>query len=254
MTSASRALLTAALLALPSALAAQEAMPKSGTEVLERMRAAYDGKWYHTLTFAQKTTIFAKDGTRRVQSWREYMRHGAAGTHLRIDMGDPAAGNGALYTADSSWRFRAGKLAAHDADGNPFLPMIEGVYVQPVAKTVAEVGPMHVDLSKVTSGMRDGKAVWIVGVASTADSTSPQFWVEVERKVVVRMIVQLGGPDPFDIHLGDYVAVGGGMLATKVSMFVKGAPVQVEDYADWKVDVPIADAVFNPAAWVQPPR
>ena len=249
-----RRLLLAAALFAASPVSAQEPNPKSGTEVLERMRAAYDGKWYHTLTFAQKTTIFTKDGTKRVQSWREYLRHTAAGTQLRIDIGDAARGNGMLYTADSSWRFAGGKLTSHDADGNPFLPLIEGVYVQPVAKTIAELKPIRVDLSKVMTSMRDGKAVWIVGAASASDSASPQFWVDVEKKIVVRMIVQLGGPDPYDIQLDDYVQAGNGMLATKVTMSVKGKPVQIEDYADWKVDVPLTDATFNPSAWVVPQK
>jgi hypothetical protein len=43
------------------------------------------------------------------------------------------------------------------------------------------------------------------------------------------------------------------MLATKISMFVKGAPVQTEDYADWRVDVPLADSVFDINAWVRVP-
>jgi len=242
-----------ALVSAPSILAGQTPLPTNGTAVLERMRAAYDGKWYHTLTFAQKTTTFGKDGTKRIQSWRESLRHTAAGTQLRIDVGDPANGNGMLYTADSSWRFAGGKLASHNADGNAFLPMIEGVYVQPVAKTVAELAPTRVDLSKVRAGTWMTKPVWIVGATSASDTTSPQFWVEVDRQVVVRMIVQFSaGGDPYDVHLDDYVKAGGGMLATKITMSVKGTPVQIEDYADWRVDVPIADAVFDITSWVRP--
>ena len=52
-----------------SALSAQT--PKSGRDVLEAMRAAYSGKWYHTLTFTQKTTTKAADGTPRVATWYE---------------------------------------------------------------------------------------------------------------------------------------------------------------------------------------
>src|SRR5262245_16103466 len=98
-------------------LAAQQ--PKDGTAVLERMRDAYAGKWYHTLTFVQKTTTTRDDGTKNVATWYESLRHtSAGGVQLRIDFGDPAAGNGVLYTADSSWRFRDGKLARASADGN----------------------------------------------------------------------------------------------------------------------------------------
>src|SRR5262245_29727579 len=55
------------------ALAAQQ--PKDGTAVLERMRAAYAGKWYHTLTFTQKTTTTRDDGTKNVSTWYESLRH-----------------------------------------------------------------------------------------------------------------------------------------------------------------------------------
>lgn len=104
-------------------LTAQDGLPKSGVEVLERMRAAYSGRWYHTLTFVQKTTIRRKDGTDTVQTWYESLQHTARlGTRLRIDFGNPADGNGVLYTADSSYRIRGGKLVASNGSGNEFLP------------------------------------------------------------------------------------------------------------------------------------
>ncbi len=240
------------LLALvPCALSAQEAAPKNGTEVLERMRAAYDGKWYHTLTFAQKTTTF-RNGEKRIASWRESLAHTARGTQLRIDMGDATKGNGVLYTPDSSWRFQGGTLAGKNADGNAFLPLIEGVYVQSVAKTIAELAPTKVDLSKTYVGSFNTKPVWVVGATSASDVTSPQFWIDPAQKVVVRFIMSFGGPDPFDIQLDDYVQAGGGMLATKITMSVKGAPVQIEEYADWKVDIDIPASVFDINAWIRP--
>lgn len=240
-----------ALLVIPFIASAQEAAPKSGAEVLERMRAAYDGKWYHTLTFAQKTTVF-RNGEKRISSWRESLRHTGQGTQLRIDMGDASKGNGVLYTPDSSYRMQNGKLAGKNADGNAFLPLIEGVYVQPIAKTIAELKPTKVDLSKAYVGSFNGKPVWVVGATSAADGTSPQFWVDPAQKVVVRFILSFGGPDPFDVVLDDYVPAGGGMLATKITMSVKGAPAQIEEYADWKVDVALPDKLFDVNAWIQP--
>ena len=247
-----RAVVTRAFLfSLSLTLHAQGAIPKTGEAVLESMRSAYEGKWYHSLTFAQKTTMYRKDGAKQIQSWRESLRHSAqGGTQLRIEFGDPAAGNGVMYTPDSSWRFAGGKLVDSNADGNAFLPLIEGVYVQAVAKTVAELVPTHVDLNRVVAGRWRSRPVWIVGVSIREDTTSPQFWVDVATKVVVRMIVRLGSsPTPLDVHLDDYVAAGGGMLATKISMFSKGSPMQVEDYADWRADVPLTDAMFDLKSW-----
>ncbi|MDB4914507.1 MAG: hypothetical protein JWM95_2151 [Gemmatimonadetes bacterium] len=244
------AVLVSAILS-PAMLSAQTAAPTTGAQVLERMRLAYEGKWYHTLTFAQKTTMMGRDGAKRIQSWRESLRHDAArGTQLRIDFGNAADGNGVLYTPDSSWRVVAGQAKPGDANGNAFLPLIEGVYVQPVAKTIAELASTHVDMSKVSQRTSQGKPVWVVGSLSASDSTSPQFWIDAERNVVVRMILQLApGADPYDVHLDDYVPAGKGMLATKVTMYIKGAPAQIEEYADWKTDVPLSDALFNLSAW-----
>jgi len=140
------------------AVVVQPRAPRSGRDVLEAMRAAYDGKWYHTLTFRQKTTLRGPDGAERVQTWYEALRHtSATGTQLRIDFGDPKEGNGAIYTADSLWRVRGGKLANATADGNVFLPLIEGVYVQPVDRTLRELESTRVDMSKVYQTKSEGR-------------------------------------------------------------------------------------------------
>lgn len=230
--------------------------PRTGSDVLEAMRAAYAGKWYHTLTFTQKTTRRVQDGTERVETWYETLAHTAAGTRLRIDIGDLSAGNGVIFTADSSFRVRGGKLQSADASGNEFLPLIEGVYVQPVARTVKELGQMKVDLSRVRTGTWEGKPVWIVGAASASDTTSPQFWVDTDRKLLQRMVISIAdGQPPFDVHLGGYERVGNGAwLATKIEMFQNGVRRQAEDYSGWKVDVPVDPAMFDPAQWSTAPH
>jgi hypothetical protein len=253
------ALVTAALLASAApCLTAQPrgATPRTGADVLEAMRAAYAGKWYHTLTFRQKTTLRGQDGAEREQTWYETLTHTAAGTKLRIDVGDLSAGNGIIFTPDSSFRVRGGQLAASNASGNEFLPLIEGVYVQPVAKTVKELDQMKVDMSRVRTGTWEGKPVWIVGASSASDTTSPQFWVDTDRKLLVRML--LAGPEgqpPLDVHLGKYEKVGNGAwLATKIEMFQNGARRQAEEYSDWKVDVPVDPAMFDIAKWSTAPH
>src|SRR6476620_1534568 len=105
-----------------TATAGAQSTPKSGTEVLQRMHDAYAGKWYRTLTFVQKTTRYNKDGTTAVSTWFERLRQvDPTTTQLRIDIGDPAVGNGMLYTADSTWRVRGGKISATQGSGNEFL-------------------------------------------------------------------------------------------------------------------------------------
>ena len=229
--------------------------PRTGADVLEAMRAAYAGKWYHTLTFTQKTTVHRPDGVQE-QTWYETLVHTPAGTKLRIDVGDLAAGNGMIFTPDSTFPVRGGKPVAPRGSGNEFLPLIEGVYVQPVAKTVKELAQMKVDLNRVTTGTWEGKPVWIVGAASAADSTSPQFWVDTDRKLLVRMMIRPNeAQPPLDVHLGGYVRVGkGAWLATKIMMSQNGKPLQGEEYSDWKVDVPVDPALFDVAQWTTAPH
>jgi hypothetical protein len=246
----------ASLVCAASVSAGAQPMPKTGTDVLQRMHDAYAGKWYRTLTFVQKTTQYRPDGSQNVATWFESLRQSdTAGTQLRIDIGDLSGGNGVLYTADSTWRVRAGKLAGVSGGGNEFLPLIEGVYLQPVSRTVAQLSTTGIDMQRVSKGEWQGAPVWIVGASSAADTTSPQFWIDSERNVIVRMILSPAPNTPsMDIHLDDYVPLGAGWLATKIAMSVGGKPRQTEQYSDWSADIALPSALFDPATWTTAPH
>src|SRR4029077_11937863 len=206
--------MTAALLLLAALASAQTPpSPGSGRELLRAMRDAYDGRWFKTLTFAQATTTRDSTGKERAATWYESLRYTAArGTQLRIDTGDPAAGNGVLYSPDSVWVFRSGKQVAMRAGGNKLLPLIQGVYLQPVERTVQELASTGVDLARpVVRYQWRGRPVWIAGAAATGDTTSPQFWVDVETKALVRGIYSpVAGAPVMDMRLDSLVATGGG--------------------------------------------
>jgi len=243
--------LTAITAFLAAAPVGGQPTPKTGQDVLQRMHDAYAGKWYKTLTFGQKTTIRRRDGTDTVTTWHESLRFtDARGTQLRIDMGDLAAGNGVLYTADSSWVVRGGKLTAARPNGNEFLPLIEGVYMQPVARTVKELDSAKIDMKRVSRATWQGRPAWVVGASSPSDSSATQFWVDIERNVVVRMLLSPGGSGPMlDIHLDGYVPLEGGWLATKIVMTEGGQPRQSEEYSDWKANGPLDEELFSVEKW-----
>jgi hypothetical protein len=230
--------------------------PKTGAEVLQRMHDAYAGKWYSTLTFTQQTTQFPADKAPVVSTWNESLRYVASiGTQLRIDTGDPSIGNGVLYTADSTWVVRAGKMTAARGGGNEFLPLIEGVYMQPVERTVRELATTNVDMQRVTSGRWHDRAAWVVGVSTVSDTTSPQFWIDTERNVIVRMILSPAPGSPvLDIRLDNYVRLGGGWLATKIEMYSAGKPRQFEEYSGWKANVALPPALFDLSTWTTAPH
>jgi hypothetical protein len=224
-------------------------VPASGVELLHRMHDAYDGKWYKTLTFIQKTTVTRPTGVVDTSTWYESLK---SPDRLRIDFGNPSKGNGALYTADSLYVVRDGKITRTIASGNPFLPFVAGVYDQPVETTLRQLAPYHFDLTRIRADSWQGHPVFVVGAASADDLESPQFWIDRDRLIAVRFLVKLSpAPDAKanDIRLESYVPVGGGWLATHVAIMEGNVVRQAEDYTDWHGDVALPNDFFVAERW-----
>jgi len=228
--------------------------PASGLELLQRMHDAYDGKWFKTLTFVQKTTLTRPNGVVDTSTWYEALK---SPDRLRIDFGDPSKGNGALYTADSLYVVRGGKISRSVADGNPFLPFVAGVYDQPLQTTLRQLAPYRFDLTRIRADTWQGQPVYVVGAASPQDLDSPQFWIERDRLQPVRILVKLSpAPDakPNDIRLESYVPLSGGWLATRVLIMEGGVVRQAEDYSDWKGNVALPNDLFVAEKWSSVPH
>ncbi len=219
---------------------------QDGRAVLQRMHDHYAGRWYNTLTFKQNTLVARPNGVTDTAIWYESLK----GPHwLRIDQGSPSIGNGVLYTADSLYVVRNGNLARALPIGNPFIPLIMGVYLQPLDQTVSDLASYHFDLGKVSEGELDGRPAWVVGTNDAADSTVPQFWVDKDRLILLRMRVGFGPGGPLaDAHLLNNVQTGGGWLATRVEIH-NGATTQSEEYFDWHTGMDLPDALFDVRQW-----
>jgi hypothetical protein len=235
---------------VPGPGVARNLSPNSGIDVLRAMHDRYEGKWFKTLTFKQATTVTRPDGTTNVTTWYEAVRSPRL---LRIDFGEPSAGNGVLYTPDSVIAIRAGKVVRARAEGNPFLPFVVGVYTQPLDTTIAQLAPWKFDLSKLSRATFEGRAVYVVGADSGSDTT-PQFWVDIDRLILVRMIVPLGTTSPYDIRLLNYRKLGDSWVAMHISMLQNGKEVQAEDYTDARIDTPLAPDFFAPEKWTTAPH
>ena len=79
----------------------------TGGDVVEAMRARYDGKWYRTLTFSQKVSRLLPNNTWRVETWHEAIKLPG---RLRIDFDPVSAGNGVLYARDSQFVASNGRV------------------------------------------------------------------------------------------------------------------------------------------------
>ncbi len=227
--------------------------PKDGRALLQRMREAYLGKWFKTVTFVQQTTQ-TRNGVTDTSTWYEALK---SPDRLRIDIGDPKQGNGVVTTADSTYVVRGGKVMRTAASGNPFLPFVAGVYDQPLETTLRQIQPYKFDLSKLYTTTWEGRPTYVAGSQAASDTTSPQFWVDQERQIVVRMIVPLNPATPADvadIRLEDYRPVAGGWLAVRVAIMHGGQVIQKEEYSDWRGNVALPADFFVAEKWSDVPH
>ena len=235
----------ALLLAAPSPAASIEP-PKDGVELIGRMRERYLGKWYHTLTFVQKTTL--ADG--KVETWYEAV---SLPGKLRIDIAPLEGKNTLLFRNDSIYEFKDGKLAESHPMVHPLMVLGFDVYAQPVDVTIRQLKGLGFDLAKLHESTWQGRPAYVVGTAA-GDSVTRQFWIDKERLYFVRM-VEPGKQDPsarVETRFNKYIPMGQGWLETEVRFMVNGKTKMLEEYTEPKAGVKLDPAIFDAGRWVPP--
>ena len=224
--------------------------PANGTEVLQRMYDAYAGKWYKTLTFVQKTSY----PDARVETWYEAA---AIPGKLRIDVAPLDSMKTILFRSDSIYQYDQGKIKVTQAMIHPLMVLGFDVYAQPVSESAAKLTSLGFDLSGVREDTWQGRKCWVVG-SIKPDSLSREFWVDQERLVFVRMIQSAprkgapGKQNIGEIQFNKYEKLGGGWIAIEVAFYNNGERVQMEEYADVKVDPVLQPGLFEPGEWKKP--
>src|SRR3954468_319608 len=222
---------------------------KTGEEVLTAMHKKYDGKWYKTLTFEQKTTNYKPDGTSEAHTWYEAFTMPGK---LRIDMTPLEKGDGVIFADSKLYSFRDGKLAVSRDFVHPLLVLGFDVYGQPVGTTAAQIKGMGIDLSVVHEEPWQGSNAIVVG-AKQGDLNTPQFWIDKKNLLFVRLI-QLAGKDKKSLQETQFnqyqKAKGGGWVSAEVKFFVDGKIATTEDYTNIQTDKALSSDLWNPEKWM----
>jgi hypothetical protein len=240
------ALLLASALSAGASAVPYDPPPRDGEALIRQMRGRYDGKWYRTLTFVQKTTL--PDG--RVETWHEAL---SAPGLLRIDIAPLDSMNTLIFKGDSLYEFKRGKLTESRELVHPLLVLGFDVYVQPESVTIGKLRGLGYDLSRLHETTWQGRPTWVVG-AAPGDSTSRQFWIDKERLYFVRSLE----PSPqnpavtMETRFDKYRPMGGGWLEHEVAFLANGQVRMLEEYRDTRVDVPLAPELFRTDRWVLP--
>jgi hypothetical protein len=230
----------------PASSSPPRSVPKNGEELIALMRDRYAGKWYTTLTFVQKTTL--PDG--KVETWYEALELPGK---LRIDIAPLDSGKTLLFRNDSLYVFEQKKLKSSQPFVHPLMVLGFDVYQAPVSETVQKLRKLKFDLSKLHQTIWQGRSTYVVG-AEPGDTTSPQFWIDVERLYFVRSF-EHSKKDPSVINetrFDKYIPLGRGWLEMEVLFLANGKQQVKEEYTDPKANVKFDPNLFDPRAWTAP--
>ena len=222
---------------------------KTGQEVLAAMKQKYEGKWYKTLTFEQKTTNYKPDGTSEAHTWYEAFTMPGK---LRIDMTPLEKGDGVIFADQRIYPFRDGKLGNARDFVHPLLVLGFDVYGQPVESTIGQLKGLGIDMSVVhEEPWQNGTAI-VVG-AKQGDLTSPQFWIDKKNLLFVRLIQPVGKDKKSiqETQFNGYQKVkGGGWVSAEVKFFVDGKISTTEEYTKIQTDRTLSPDLWNPEKWM----
>jgi len=225
---------------------------KTGQELIAAMHKKYDGKWYKTLTFVQKTIHHKDDGTLTSETWYEAM---TVPGKLRIDFADSKTGDGILFADGKIYSYRDGKPATGRAFVHPLMVLGFDVYGQPTETTIEQVTGLGIDLSIIHQEKWMGRSVYVVG-AKQGDAKTPQFWVDKKDLVFVRLIQQAGKDKKSiaETQFNKYVKAKGGWVSAEVKFFIDGKPTTTEEYSDIQADIALSPDLWDPEKWATADR
>lgn len=216
----------------------------NGEELLAAMHARYAQSWYRTVTFEEQAFTRNADGTVKRETWYESL---LLPGKLRINIGSPTSGNGAIYRDNTLTSFRDGKVSA----ARPFVHMLLvlgfDVYCQEPRITVAEAKGQGFNLGEIHQDVWKGRVVYVVG-AKKGDLKSKQFWIEKSRLLFVRLI-EPNPRDPAkldDQRFSDYRRLGTAWIAAHVDFLTGGKSVFTEQYFNIQGNVKLDSTIFDP--------
>jgi len=212
--------------------------------LLRAMLDRYNSTWYDTLTFVQKSTTYNPDGTTKVETWYEAA---LLPGKLRIDIGPPADGRAYLLNDGIATLFEKGKDPRSRPLVNLLLVLGFDVYKQPPETTLKTVQSEKIDTSKFHEETWQGHGAYVVG-AEKGDTKSPQFWIDKDRLLFVRLLqpARANSADTDDIRFVNYQPLAGTWIAARVEIWNGEKLIFTEDYSDIKANPKLDAALFDP--------
>lgn len=220
---------------------------KSTEDLVAAMQKKYGKSWYKTATFVQKTTDYDKDGNKKVETWYEAL---SVPGSLRIDFTPIKDGNGILFTNNTVYSFKDGKVGSSRSFVHPLMILGFDIYKLPREKVLEVLKGLKFDLALLREDTWQGRPVYVVG-AKQGDLHSAQFWIDKKELYFVRMLRPTGkdGAQTQETQFNRYQRLGGGWMAPEVIFKVDGQIRTTEEYSEMRANEPLDNRLFDPQYW-----
>jgi outer membrane lipoprotein-sorting protein len=220
---------------------------KTSEDLVAAMQKKYGKSWYKTATFVQKTTDYDKDGNKKVSTWYEALLVPGS---LRIDFTPTKDGNGILFTNNTVYSIKDGKVDSSRPFVHPLMILGFDIYKLPPEKVLEVLKGLKFDLALLREDTWQGRPVYVVG-AKQGDLHSPQFWIDKKELYFVRMLRPTGkdGAQTQETEFNKYQRLGGGWMAPEVIFKVDDQVRTTEEYSEMRANVALDSKLFDPQYW-----
>lgn len=216
--------------------------------LVARMRETWNGRYFRTMSFRQKNTLYLRDGGEQASEWLEYQ---LVPRKLRIEFLPAEPKNGILFRDNRQYSFTNGRLADERPLVHPLLLLSADVYALPVDTTMADLAATRIDTTRLHESTWEGRRAYVVG-AAPGDTTTSQFWVDAERMLLLRLLqrnTNAQGRATVVENRFTYQDVGGVAVPKVITFLRDGRPYWREEYTDVRLNPPLDEALFDPAQW-----
>jgi hypothetical protein len=211
-----------------------------GRALVRAMHARYEGRWYQDFMLVQDVTYFRDGRAEREERMAEYI---SLPGRVRAITGRIEDGNASIYVDGVFHRFEGGRLAGRVVTVHGVLVTGFDVYVQDPERTIAQLEQLGIDMERIHEATWRGRPAWVVG-AGPGDPETPQFWVEQERLLCVRVLSRRPS-GVLDVEMGGYEPLGEGWIATELAFKRDDVLVLREEYAEFRTLDGIDRALFD---------
>jgi hypothetical protein len=220
----------------------------NGNDVITAMYKKYDDgkKWYKYFSFTQDAIFYRNDSVIKTEVWHEI---GSFPGHLAIKYDKKDSKDGVIFAVNKIYSIKDGvakepKPFIHDL----LLVGFDAYFLKPET-TIHLLDSLGYNLRSMHIDEFEGRKVYVIG-AEGGDDKTPQFWIDVERFYMHRIVYKKKDKIT-DCIFGDYQKVEGYWVAKKITFKSNGQLQLIEKYYDIKFPKELNPDIFNPAKFAE---